>query len=58
MCFGRHVNINAQTHRNAIRGKTKQTHGQDEKPVCGDSRHDLNYPEIPDSWVELFELFE
>ena len=20
------------------------------KPVCGDSRHDLNYPEIPDSW--------
>ena len=20
------------------------------KPVCGDSRHDLNCPEFPDSW--------
>ena len=28
------------------------------KPVCGDSRHDLNYPEIPDSWGELFEIIE
>ena len=24
--------------------------GKHKKPVCGDSRHDLNYPEIPDSW--------
>ena len=24
--------------------------GKRKKPVCGDSRHDLNYPEIPDSW--------
>ena len=23
--------------------------------MCGDSRHDLNYPELPDSWGELFE---
>ena len=26
--------------------------------MCGDSRHDLNYPEIPDSWGELFENLE
>lgn len=32
--------------------------GEHKKPVCGDSRHDLNYPEIPNSWVELFERFE
>ena len=24
--------------------------GKRKKPVCGDSRHDLNYPEIPNSW--------
>ena len=24
--------------------------GEKTKPVCGDSRHDLNYPEIPNSW--------
>ena len=24
--------------------------GESKKPVCGDSRHDLNYPEIPNSW--------
>ena len=24
--------------------------GKHKKPVCGDSRHDSNYPEIPDSW--------
>ena len=29
--------------------------GESKKPVCGDSRHDLNYPEIPDSWGELFD---
>ena len=28
------------------------------KPVCGDSRHDLNYPEIPNSWGESFDKFE
>ena len=32
--------------------------GEKTKPVCGDSRHNLNYPEIPNSWGELFELFE
>ena len=26
--------------------------------MCGDSRHDLNYPEIPNSWGELFDNFE
>ena len=24
--------------------------GESKKTVCGYSRHDLNYPEIPDSW--------
>ena len=24
--------------------------GESKKPVCGDSRNDLNYPEIPNSW--------
>ena len=24
--------------------------GKRKKPLCGDSRHDLNYPEIPNSW--------
>lgn len=24
--------------------------GESKKQVCGDSRHDLNYPEIPNSW--------
>ena len=24
--------------------------GEHKKPVCGDSRHDLNYSEFPDSW--------
>ena len=24
--------------------------GKRKKPVYGDSRHDLNYPEIPNSW--------
>ena len=32
--------------------------GKSKKPVCGDFRHDLNYSEIPDSWGELFEIFE
>ena len=26
------------------------TRASTKKPVCGDSRHDLNYPEIPNSW--------
>ena len=24
--------------------------GESKKTVCGDSRHDLNYPEFPYSW--------
>ena len=28
--------------------------GESKKTVCGDSRHDLNYPEFPYSWIELF----
>ena len=37
-----------QGSRLAIR-PSKHT-GKRKKPVCGDSRHDLNYPEIPNSW--------
>ena len=37
-----------QESRLAIRS-SKHT-GENKKPVCGDSRHDLNYPEFSDSW--------
>ena len=37
-----------QESRLAIR-PSKHT-GESKKPVCGDSRHDLNYSEIPTSW--------
>lgn len=33
-----------------MRTASRKPTGEHKKPVGGDSRHDLNYPEIPNSW--------